>query len=283
MSSRLLARTALLVILVAACLLTLLPLIWMACAAVKTPGDFVSYQFLPRGPGFLGIAWNRLTADNFFRLFTLLPMGRALLHSIFLASVTSVASTICCAAGGYALSKFQFPGRNLVTTFILATVVLPGALLLGPGFETVYHLGLVDTFAGIILPALTPAFGLYLFRQAMLNSVPLELIESARLDGCGEIRIFAVIVIPLVRPMIGTYLAIAFIGMWNNFIAPQIMLQSPDRYPLSLAIFNLRGLYGSDYGLVMAGILVSIAPIIALFLFLQREFISGLTSGAVKA
>jgi ABC-type glycerol-3-phosphate transport system permease component len=170
-----------------------------------------------------------------------------------------------------------------VTTLILSTVVLPAALLLGPGFETIYHLGFVDTYAGVILPALAPAFGLYLFRQAMLNSVPSELIESARLDGCGEIRIFFEIVLPLVRPMVGAYLTIAFIGMWNNFISPQIILQSGERHPLAVAIFNLRGLYSSDYGLIMTGTLVSIAPVMCLFLLLQREFISGLTSGAVKS
>ncbi|MBS0662792.1 MAG: carbohydrate ABC transporter permease [Verrucomicrobia bacterium] len=262
--------------------LTLLPFAWMLCAAFKQPGDIAAAQFLPTGPGFLGVAWHRLTTENFFRLFSRFPMGAALLHSLFLASVTSVLATFCCAAGGYALAKFRFRGREFVTTAILGTVVLPGALLLGPGFETTFHLGLLDTYAAIILPGVAPAFGLYLFRQAMLNSVPTELIESARLDGCGEIRIFTTVVLPLVRPMVGTFLALAFIGTWNNFIGPQIMLQTPDRYPLSVAIYNLRGLYGGEYGLIMAGTLVAIAPVMSLFLFLQRDFISGLTSGAVK-
>ena len=282
MNARGLVRILVMAVLFVFSALTLLPFAWMLCAAIKTPEDFIAYQFLPRGPGFLGVAWDRLTIDNFFRVFTAVPIGRALLHSIFLASVTSVLSTLCCSAGGYALSKFQFRGRSFVTTFVFGTVVLPAALLLGPSFETIYHLGLVDTYASLILPALTPAFGIYLFRQAMLNSVPAELIESARLEGCGEIRIFVEIVLPLVRPMIGTYLALAFIGSWNNFLGPQVMLQSPERYPLSVAIFNLRGLYGADYGLIMAGMLVSVAPVMALFLVLQREFISGLTSGAVK-
>ncbi|MDB6168576.1 MAG: hypothetical protein JWM88_1440 [Verrucomicrobia bacterium] len=282
MIRRRLGRGLLMMVLVTFGALTLLPFVWMVCAAVKTPADFIAYQFLPGGPGFLGIAWDRLTTANFFRAFTVLPMGRALLHSVFLASVTSVLSTLCCSAGGYALAKFRFAGRGFITTLVLGTVVLPAALLLGPSFETVYHLGLVDTYAAVILPALTPAFGIYLFRQAMLNSVPSELIECARLEGCGEIRIFVEIVVPLVRPMIGTYLALAFIGSWNNFLNPQVMLQSPERYPLSVAIFNLRGLYGSDYGLIMAGMLISVAPVMCLFLVLQREFISGLTSGAVK-
>lgn len=262
--------------------LTLVPFVWMICAALKTKADFFSSRFLPPGDGLLGIGWDRLTLEQFVRLFNELPVARALLNTVFFASVISLGATLCSAAGGYALSKFQFRGREVVATFILATVVLPGALLLGPGFETLFHLGLVDSYAGVVLPGLAPAFGIYLFRQAMINSVPEDIIESARLDGCGEFRIFFQIVLPIVRPMISAYLIIVFIATWNSFIQPQIVLQSPERHPLAVAIFNLRGLYGDDYSLIMAGTLVSIAPVMVLFLMLQKEFISGLTSGAVK-
>ena len=263
-------------------LLTLLPFFWMVCAALKTKADFFTSQFLPRGDGFLGIAWDHLTLQQFVRLFRDLPVPRALLNSIFLASVGSVFATLFCAMGGYGLSKFRFPGRKTLASVILSTVVLPAALLLGPRFETLFHLGLVDHYLGIFLPALAPAFGLYLFRQAMLNSVPADIIESARIDGCGVFRIFFQIILPIVRPMISDYLIITFIALWNDFITPQIILQAPERQPLSVAIFSLKGLYADDYSLLMAGTLVSIAPVMCLFLLLQREFISGLTSGAVK-
>lgn len=269
-------------ILIAGCIMTLLPFIWMICASVKTPQDYFTHQFLPTGDGFLGIAWDRLTLGNFARLFREQPVGRAILNSIMLSSVCSVLATLCCAAGGYGLSKFEFPGRRFITAGILAAVVLPAVLVLGPAFETLYHLGLLDTYAGLILPGLAPAFGLFLFRQAMINSVPGEIIESARIDGCGEIRIFFQIVLPLIRPMLGAFLIITFLATWNNFISPQVILQNPERQPLAVAIYHLRGLYGSDYGMIMSATLISIAPIMALFLFLQREFISGLTSGAVK-
>jgi ABC-type glycerol-3-phosphate transport system permease component len=263
-------------------LVTLLPFAWMVCASIKSKQDFFTSQFLPRGDGFLGVAWDHLTLHQFSRLFRELPVPRALLNSIFLASVGSILATLFCAMGGYALSKFQFKGGHTVTGIILGTVVLPASLLLGPRFETLFHLGLVDTYAGIFLPALAPAFGLYLFRQAMINSVPADILESARIDGCGEIRIFFQIVLPIVRPMISAYLIISFIALWNDYITPQIMLQSPERQPLSVAIFSLKGLYADDYSLIMAGTLVSIAPVMLLFFLLQREFISGLTSGAVK-
>lgn len=277
-----LGRIALYAVLICFAVITLLPFIWMACASVKVESDFITSQFLPHGDGFLGIAWDRLTMKQFIRLFTDFPIGRALLNSIFLSSVISVLATILCAAGGYALAKFQFRGHAALTTAILSTVVLPASLLLSPGFETLYHLGLVDTYAGMIIPAIAPAFGLYLFRQSMLNSLPTELLESARIDGAGEIRIFFQIVLPIVRPMMSAYLIIMFIATWNNFITPQIVLQSPERHPLAVAIFGLKGLYGGEYNLMAAGTLASIAPVMLLFLLLQREFISGLTSGAVK-
>ena len=262
--------------------LTVLPFAWMVCASLKTQADFFTSRFLPTGDGIFGIAWGRLSLHQFVRLFTELPVARALLNSVFFSAVISLGATFFSAAGGYALSKFDFRGREWVTTFTIGTVVLPSALLLGPGFETLYHMGLVDSYAGVLLPGLAPAFGLYLFRQAMINSLPTDIIESARIDGCGEIRIFFQIVLPIIRPMISAYLIIVFIGVWNNFITTQIVLQSPELHPLSVAIFSLRGLYSDDNSLIMAGTLVSIAPVMILFLVLQKEFISGLTTGAVK-
>jgi multiple sugar transport system permease protein len=277
-----LANVVIYTLLIGCAAITLAPFVWMLTSAVKTRADFFSSIFLPRGDGFLGIAWDRLTLENFGRLFAEMGIPRAMLNSMFLASVVSLTATLFCAMGGYGLAKFSFRGRAWLTWLVLGAVIIPPPLLLAPGFELVYHLGLLDTYAGFILPALAPAFGVFLFRQAMLNSVPTEFIESARLDGCGEVRIFFQIVLPLVRPMIGAFLILSFLGVWNNFVGPQLIMQSVERQPLAVAMANLKGLYGIDYGLVMAGTLFSIAPIMCLFLLLQKEFISGLTSGAVK-
>jgi multiple sugar transport system permease protein len=263
-------------------LLTLIPFVWLLCAAFKTNADVFASNFLPLGDGFLGVAWDRLTVRHFVRLFTDLGLGTAMVNSIFLAATSALLATFCCALAGYALAKFRFAGRSLMLSLVLAALVIPGPLLLAPGYKLLYDIGLLDSFAGLILPGVAPAFGVFLFRQAMMNAVPTTLIESARIDGAGEIRIFFTIVLPLVRPMIGAYLIIVFLGSWNNFINPQIVLQNATSFPLSVAINQLRGLYGTDYGLLTAGTLVSIAPVLALFLLLQKEFISGLTSGAVK-
>ncbi|MCU0792596.1 MAG: carbohydrate ABC transporter permease [Opitutaceae bacterium] len=263
-------------------ILTLVPFAWLICAAFKTNADVFAHNFLPMGDGFLGVAWDRLTVANFERLFTELGIGRAIANSVMLSAVSALVATFFCALGGYALAKFNFKGRSFILSLVLASLVIPGSLLMAPGYKLIHDLGLLDTYAGLLLPGISPAFGIFLFRQAMVNAAPTALIESARIDGAGELRIFFTIILPLVRPMVGAYLMITFLGSWNNFIGPQIILQDPSRFPLSVAINQLRGMYGTDYGLIMSGTLVSIAPVLALFLLLQKEFISGLTSGAVK-
>lgn len=270
------------VVLVGSAVFTLIPFAWLLCAAFKTNADVFTSNFLPRGDGFLGVAWDRLTAFNFARLFAELGIGRAMTNSIFLSATAALLATFFSAMAGYALACFRFAGRDWVLSLVLAALVIPGSLLMAPGYKLLFELGLLNSYAGLLLPGLAPAFGVFLFRQSMVNSVPMSLLESARIDGAGEIRIFFTIVLPLVRPMIGAYLMIIFLGTWNNFIGPQIVLQDPGSFPLSVAINQLRGLYGADYGLIMSGTLISIAPVLALFLLLQKEFIAGLTSGAVK-
>lgn len=258
------------------------PFVWLVIASIKKSEDFFTTLFFPKGEGLFGVAWSRLTGDNFVRLMNQVGMARSLVNSFFLSSVTALAATLVTAMAGYALAKFKFKGRGAVVVVVLGAIVLPPQLLLAPGYQLLYHMDLLDTFTGLILPAAAPAFGVYLFRQAVISSVPDALIESARIDGCGEFRLFFQIVSPLIRPMIGTFLLITFVGMWNNFIAPQVVLQSPEKFPLSVAVAQLRGVYYQDYGLLMAGTVLSIAPVMGLFLFLQRDFVSGLTSGAVK-
>jgi len=260
----------------------MVPIAWMTVAAFKDAGDQFSSFFLPSGDGLFGVGWDRLTLDNFGTLFSQTRLGGAFVNSVFLSSVGALAATLCCAAGGYALARYRFRGRRSVTLVVLAAMIIPPPLLLAPTYEMLYDLSLLDTYAGLLLPGLAPAFGVFLFRQATIQSVPRELLEAARIDGCGEIRAFAVIGLPLLRPMIGAFVLITFLMWWNNFIAPQVILQSPEKFPLAVAIAQLKGVYYQDYGVQMAATLVSIAPVMILFLMLQREFIAGLTAGAVK-
>ncbi len=216
------------------------------------PGQALRYEIEAGNPsGFLGRSWGMLTLDNFERLFYGVPdandpdgerttttptLSRALINSFFFASVSAVLATLGAAMGGYALAKFSFPGRNLIDNTVLASLVIPGALLIAPGYQLLYWLGMLDTYVGLILPGIAPAFGVYLFRQAMITSLPDEMIEAARIDGCGEIKMFLQMALPMVRPMAGAFLLITYLGAWNNFISPQIILSTPEKYPLAVWI-----------------------------------------------
>jgi ABC-type glycerol-3-phosphate transport system permease component len=281
MKDRLLLLACHLVLCVAA-LLVLLPFAWLLCASLKETSEVFTSLLLPSGDGFLGIAWDHITLDNFRRLFDTPGFLRGGLASVFVSSVTAIIATFVCAMAGYALARLEFRGRRFMTWAVLAAMIIPPPLLVAPGFRVLFSLDLLDSFAGLILPAVAPAFGVFLFRQAVLSSVPKELIEAARSDGCGEVRTFFRIVLPLVRPMTSAFLLITFLATWNNYLTPQIVMQSEGKFPLAVMIAQLKNVYYQDYGLLMAGTLFSIVPVAALFLFLQKDFVAGLTSGAVK-
>ena len=167
---------------------------------------------------------------------------------------------------------------------MLGSLAIPFALLIAPGYQLLYWLGLLDTYTGLILPVAAPAFGVYLFRQAFISSVP-KALDRGRPRSMAVQRYphrSSQIALPMVRPMVGAFLLITYLATWNNFISPQIVIQSADKLPLSVFVAQLRTPYGTQYGLIMAGTLVAITPVLILFLLLQRDFIAGLTAGAVK-
>lgn len=270
------------VVLVLIALVMAMPMLWLIVGSLKTNTDFFSYLFLPSGDGLFGVDWQRLSVSNFSKLIFEMGFSRYLFNSFFLASVSSVLATVLASLGGYGLAKFDFRGKSAILVLVLVSIILPAPLLLAPIYQLLYNLNLLNSYWGLILPGIAPAFGIFLFRQAMLNSVPTELLESARIDGCSEWRIFFTVVLPIIRPMLGAFLLINFLSNWNNFIMPQVILQDDSKFPLSVAIAQLRGSFSSDYALISAGVVMSVMPVMALFLLLQREFISGLTSGAVK-
>ena len=276
-----LRRAALHLALLCAAAVTLTPLVWLLTASLKRTEDFFDTLFFPSGDGPLGIGWDKLTLENYAALFDM-GYGRAILNSVLYASASSLGATFLCASAGYALAKHRFRGRGVVLACIVGALLLPPTLLIAPTYQILHGFGLLDTTLGLLLPTLAPPFGVLLFRQAVLQSVPDELLDAARMEGCSEVRIFFVIVLPLVRPMVGAFMLITFLAMWNNFITPQIVLLSEHKQPMSVAIAQMRGVYRTDYGLLMAATVVAVAPVAALFLLLQRQFIAGLTAGAVK-
>lgn len=271
--------------LILAAVVMTLPFVWLACAAFKDKSVLNEFMFLPPVSELSG---DTINLDNFIELFSpkqtvsgTVSFWRYFANSLFLAGATTFISMVFCSMGGYALAKYRFKGRNAILGFMLASLTIPGVVLLAPNFEIIWQLGWMDSYLALIVPAAATAFGIFLFRQALLN-VPDDLIEAGRIDGCSEFRIYLQLAMPLVRPMTGAFCLITFLAQWNAFLQPNIFLQSQDKLTLPVVLNQYISEYAQQYGVFLAGTLVAIIPPAILFMALQREFISGLTSGAVK-
>ncbi len=265
--------------------LILLPFAWLICASFKDPKVLNEYTFLPPASE---ISSETINLKNFQTLLSEkdtvqgpVSFWRYVVNSIFLASAGTFLSLVFSSMGGYALAKYQFKGRGALLGFMLASMTVPGVVLLAPNFQIIWTLGWMDSYQALLIPGCVSAFGIFLFRQAIL-SVPNELIEAGRIDGCGEFRIYLTLIMPLVRPMTAAYCLISFLGSWNAFLGPNIFFQSQYKLTLPVVLNQYIGEYSQQYGVFLAGTLLAILPIAILFLSLQKEFISGLTSGAVK-
>jgi ABC-type glycerol-3-phosphate transport system permease component len=301
--------------LLAVCAVMLLPFVWLACAAFKDRAVLNEFTFLPPAHTWRGdfvradvdgvgqlvpaasvpgdkkpadVIHGTINFDNFRTLFepkatTQGPVTfwRYLANSLFLASAGTVISLFFSSLGGYALAKYNFRGRSALLTFMLASLTVPGVLFLAPNFEIIWRLGWMDSYKALLVPGAVGVFGIFLFRQAMLD-IPMDLIEAGRIDGCGEFRIYFQLVMPLVRPMIGAFCLISFLGAWNSFLGPNIFLQTQNKLTLPVVLNQYIGEYAQQYGVFLAGTLIAIIPPAILFFALQREFISGLQSGALK-
>lgn len=249
----------------------LTPLVWLVAATTKGPDDLFHYLFFAP----------RLSGYNFAQLFEQIPYVRFMANSLFVAGATVMVQLFFSSLGGFALAKYEFKGKKLIMVLMLATMMIPAQVMLAPMYELIYKMGLVDSHLGLIIPGAVSVFGMFLFRQAMLD-LPDDLLQAGRIDGCTELRLYWDVVLPVSRPMIGAFCLIAFMGSWNNFLWPQIVLHSQHLFTLPIGLNQMVGLYAQDYGSMMAGTFLAVVPVVVLFFILQKEFISGLTAGAVK-
>jgi len=250
---------------------TLTPLVWLVAATLKSKDDLFSYTFLAP----------HLTTESYRNLFASVPFARYMINSVFVAGSIVMAQLFFSSLAGFALAKYDFRGKKLVMLIMLATMLIPGQVVLGPMYELLYRFRLIDQHLGLIVPGAVSVFGIFLFRQAILQ-VPDELMHAARIDGCSEFRIYWDVIMPVSRPMIGAFCLISFMGAWNGFLWPQIILHRKDLFTLPIALNQMINQYSQQYGLLMAGTLLSVLPVMVLFLLLQREFVAGLTTGAIK-
>jgi len=261
------------VVLALGALLTLAPLLWMVSASLMPSGDANSFppRLLPR----------IVTFEHYRDLFTRLELMRYFLNSLVIAVSATVISVLVNSMAGYAFAKLRFGGRDRVFRLLLAAIVIPAQVGMMPLFLMLRGMGLVNTTVGVIVPFMAGVFGIFMIRQYAL-SIPDDLLEAARIDGASELRIFLTIVVPLLAPVLATLAIFSFLGSWNDFMWPLIVLTDDALHTLPVALAGLSREHVQDNELMMAGSVVTVLPVLLLFLALQRQYMAGLMAGGVK-
>lgn len=260
-------------LLIAGSLVTIAPLVWMVSASLMPTGEATSLppRWLPSRP----------TLAHYRDLFTRLDVARQLANSTLLATAVTLVSLVFNSMAGYAFAKLRFRGRDRLFQVLLGALVVPAQISMLPLFLLLKQLHLVNTYWGVLVPGLTSVFGIFLVRQYAL-SIPDSLLDAARVDGAGELRVFWSMVLPYCRPVLVTLAVFTFLGTWNDFLWPLIVLSDDRLYTLPVGLANLLGEHAQDTELMMAGAVLTVLPVIALFVALQRHYIAGILSGAVK-
>ncbi|MEV4951827.1 carbohydrate ABC transporter permease [Paenarthrobacter nitroguajacolicus] len=257
----------------AGAVLMILPFYWLLIATTYGARDIFATppNFLP-GPAFV---------DNLVGLFRDTMFGRSMINSVLVSTTYTVLGLIVCTAAGYAFAKFKFRGQGLMFGALLVTLALPSQVTLVPLFQIMVSLGWLDSFQALILPSLALPFGIFLMRQTMY-AIPDEMMQAARIDGANEFRVFSQIILPTVRPALSALAIFLFLAQWNDFVYPLVVLRSPESYTVPVALASLQGIGTTDYGQLLMGTMLSMLPVLILFLFLQRQFVAGILAGAVK-
>ncbi len=261
-------------VLSAIALAMLLPLVWLLSTSFKSPTEEI-FEFPPR---FLPA---QPTLENFVKVWQTNPFGNYLLNSTIVAVLTVGFNLLFCSLAAYPLARLDFRGRDALFAAIVATILIPFQIVMIPLYILTVQLGLRNSYLGMIFPYIASAFGIFLLRQAF-QGVPKELEEAARIDGCSELGIWWYVMIPAIRPALVTLAIFVFIGSWSDFLWPLIVLDRQEYYTLPLGVAQLAGTFSLDWRLIAAGSIISIAPILAFFLAMQRYIIPSEASSGVK-
>jgi multiple sugar transport system permease protein len=261
-------------VLVIGLLVMIVPFVWMLLGSFKPTPELrqVPPTWLPESP----------TLGNYRDLFERLNFPRYFFNSAFVAAAVTAGNLLFCSMLGYALAKLSFPGKGLLFLLVLGTLMVPGIVTFMPLFVIEANLGIINTHAGLILPFLAGAFGAFLMRQFIMG-LPDELLDAARVDGAGEYYIFFRIILPLLGPALATLGILTFLGSWNAFIWPLVAATTEDMYtlPVAIALFAI-GQQETNFGLLMAGAVVVILPVLIIFVLLQRYFTQGIAMTGIK-
>ncbi|RUS49221.1 carbohydrate ABC transporter permease [Cohnella sp. AR92] len=265
-------KSIMIALLVIGGILMMVPFIWMIGSSFKPENEFtiIPPTIIPNHPTF----------KNYTDLFVKMDFLVYLKNTLWIV-VWSFVGLLLNAIAGYAFAKFEFPGKNKFFLLILATMMIPSQVTMIPTYLIVNKLHLVNTMAGVVLPGLVGAFGIFLFRQFM-QTIPTDLIEAIRLDGAGELKIFFILILPIVKPVLAVQGILTFIAAWNSFLWPLIVANDEKLYTLSVGLSLLKGQYSSEFGLQMAGAAFMVVPIIIIFAFFQKHIIEGYTISGMK-
>ncbi|ADD42794.1 carbohydrate ABC transporter permease [Stackebrandtia nassauensis] len=251
-------------------LVTALPILWMVLAAFRPKGDVFA------------LTWpTNLTTENFTYVLTEVPFPVYLGNSALVSIVVTVIALFLHTMAGYALARLRFPGRGLAFGLVIATLLISLPVILVPLFMVTEVLGMVNTYAGLIVPSIFNAFGVFLLRQFYL-SLPTDLEDAGRLDGCGHLRLYWHIVLPLSRPIMASLAVLFFLANWNSFVWPLTVAQDENLRVVQVGINSLQGQYGQDYQYVLAGSVLAAIPTVIVFLIGQRRIVDSLKTTGLK-
>jgi len=259
--------------LLAGAVATLFPLFWMVSASFMPAGE-ANQSPPPLLP-------SRVTLEHYVALFERLHLGRAFANSLLLASAITVVSLTCNSMAGYAFAKLRFRGRDRLFALLLVSLLVPPQVGVLPLFLELRALGLVNSYLGVLVAGIATVFGIFLVRQFAL-AIPDELLDAARVDGASEWRIYWTIVLPLLRPILVTLGVFTFLAAWNDFMWPLIVLTDEARHTLPVALANLSGEHVQDTELMMAGAVITVLPVLVLFLAVQKQYLEGVLMGSIK-
>jgi len=224
---------------------------------------------------------DQISGANFQRVFDAWPVGTWFVNSVVVTALTTILTVVVSVMAGYGFAKLRFPAKTPLFLLLLATMMIPTQAILVPQFRLVNAMGLVGTFWAVIIPGAAATFGVFLARQFMIG-IPTELIEAAKIDGAGPVRIFWSIVLPLCKPLLAVLTLITLMYQWNDFLWPLIVLKVPELYTLTIGLQFLQGQYRTDYGALMAMTLITVGPLVVLFLVFQRWFVQGFATTGIK-
>ncbi|MGC8765699.1 MAG: carbohydrate ABC transporter permease [Brevinematia bacterium] len=221
--------------------------------------------------------------ENYHNLLAQLPFWRNMWNSIYIAVMSTLTSMFFCSLGGYGFAVYEFKGKKFMFNFMLFTMMIPGIVGIVPYFVMMNFLGWLNKARALYIPGMANAFGIFLMRQYINSSVSLDLIDAARVDGASEFGIYWRIVLPLISPILGSYAIVTFLGSWNSYMGPLIVLRTMESYTVPVALNALKGLQSVDYGAIMVGNVISVFPMLIVYAIFSKMIINKVTEGALKA